>query len=123
MPLARNQTTSPVVTTPMRCRPCTKLLMVKGRMNAMPVIASAKKSRSLFAAKKLKPRREAASLRQKAVTSALQDRGDALPPGGADRDQAASRAALGERLRERGDDPRAGGGERVPYPQDRAVGV
>src|SRR5258707_8637224 len=115
MPLARNQTTSPVVTKPMRCRPCTKLLMVKGRMNTMPVIASAKKSRSLFAAKKLKPRSEAASLRRKAVTSALQDRGDALPAGGADRDQAASRAALGELLRERGADARAGGGEGMPY--------
>src|SRR3989440_12823150 len=45
--------------------------------------------------------------------SALEDRCDPHPACGADRDQPAARAAVGELLREPGDDARAGGAERM----------
>src|SRR2546422_3888133 len=45
--------------------------------------------------------------------SALEDRRDSHPACGADRDQPAARAAVGELLREPGDDARAGGAERM----------
>src|SRR2546422_11525245 len=45
--------------------------------------------------------------------SALEDRRDSHPACSADRDQPAARAAVGELLREPGDDARAGGAERM----------
>src|SRR2546427_4708703 len=43
----------------------------------------------------------------------FEDRRDSHPACGADRDQPAARAAVGELLREPGDDARAGGAERM----------
>ena len=53
----------------------------------------------------------------------LENRDDALAAGGADRDQAAALAALGERLGERRDDPAAGRRERVAGAERAAVHV
>src|SRR5829696_9094559 len=56
--------------------------------------------------------------------SGLEDGDDALAAGGADRDEPAlARARLVQRLRQLGDDPAAGRGERVPGRQRRAVDV
>src|SRR3954447_23463178 len=53
----------------------------------------------------------------------LQDGDDALAAGRTDADHAAPAAALVERLGQRGDDPPAGGGERMPGGQRAAVDV
>src|SRR5687768_17430620 len=57
------------------------------------------------------------------ATLSLQDGGHSHAAGGADRDEPAPAAALGELLRQRGDDPRAGGGERMADGDARAPGV
>ena len=56
-------------------------------------------------------------------SSPLHHRHDALAAGRADRDQPAAGALLGQQLGQRGDDPPAGGGERVPGGQRGAVDV
>src|SRR5699024_2049434 len=57
------------------------------------------------------------------AASALQDSGDALTAGCADGDQTTSGTVLGQQFRQRGGDPTAGGGERVPGSDGRAVHV
>src|SRR5688572_13784297 len=100
MPCTRNQATIARLIVPSAGRPCTKLLMPNGVRNTTPIIASAKKSLSPFSAKK--PKSPDRTLRASAFTgSPLEDRRHALPARGADRDEAAPRAAPGELLRER----------------------
>src|SRR5687768_2691633 len=55
------------------------------------------------------------------ATLSLQDGGHSHAAGGADRDQPAPAAALGQLFRQRGDDPRAGGGERMADRHARAL--
>src|SRR6185369_11634094 len=59
-------------------------------------------------------------VRRRSMGSALEDRGDAEPAGGADRDEAASAAILVDDLRQRRQDASAGRGERMAQ-RDRAA--
>src|SRR5262245_58614113 len=97
-----------------------KLLIAKGSMKSAPVTVKASKSWSLRVTKKRKPAKPAPMRSRQCslvgaamVRLSFQDCGHALTAGGADRDQPAPRAALGELLRERRHHARAGGGERM----------
>src|SRR5436309_13903239 len=57
------------------------------------------------------------------MRSRLQDRDDALATGRTDRDQPSTAALLVQQLRQRRDDPSAGGRERVSGSERRAVDV
>src|SRR6476661_1997172 len=91
-PFSRNQMASAALVKPSERRPWMKLLMAKGRIATPPSTASPTKVPSLRA-KKLNPERCAPSVWRNPIGLPLEDGGDALPAGGADRDQAAAGAA------------------------------